>query len=221
VALTAFLRTIPIVAKQVDEQARQIFVSQAKLENMKVLDEQQKRTGFKPSWTGVGDNPPGGPIDNAKQTIVFKYTYLQEMISEFLKELRAASPADSGRYKNSHSLYIDGRPAPDNTPVTIGQDVYIANPVVYARRLEVGKTESGRDFLISVPNHIYERVAKKLGARYANAARIAYGYVTMPEAYQIKGKLPSHYIAKGGALRKRRQIAGTEVRAPAIFFEPL
>jgi hypothetical protein len=43
----------------------------------------------------------------------------------------------------------------------------------------------------------------------------------MPDAYIIKGRLPSHYIAKGGVLRKRRQIVGSEVRAPAIFFEPL
>ena len=219
-ALSALRRQIPVLVKEMNEQARQLFVAQAKVENLKVIADQKTRTGFEPSWTGFGD-VAGKPIDDAQKLIVFKYTYLQEMISEFLKELRAASPAESGRYKSNHGLYIDGRPVADNTPVTIGQDVFISNPVVYARRLEVGKTESGRDFLISVPNHIYERVAKKLGSRYGNAARVVFGYVTMPDAYIIKGRLPSHYIAKGGVLRKRRQIVGSEVRAPAIFFEPL
>jgi hypothetical protein len=220
VALSAFRREISVVAQKVDVAARAALYRTAIEENDKVLKEQKQRTGFEPSWTGFGD-VAGKPIEDAQKLIVFKYTYLQEMISEFLKELRAASPAESGRYKSNHGLYIDGRPVADNTPVTIGQDVFISNPVVYARRLEVGKTESGRDFLISVPNHIYERVAKKLGSRYGNAARVVFGYVTMPDAYIIKGRLPSHYIAKGGVLRKRRQIAGSEVRAPAIFFEPL
>lgn len=219
-ALSAFRREISVVAQKVDVAARAALYRTAIEENDKVLKEQKQRTGFEPSWTGFGD-VAGKPIEDAQKLIVFKYTYLQEMISEFLKELRAASPAESGRYKSNHGLYIDGRPVADNTPVTIGQDVFISNPVVYARRLEVGKTESGRDFLISVPNHIYERVAKKLGSRYGNAARVVFGYVTMPDAYIIKGRLPSHYIAKGGVLRKRRQIAGSEVRAPAIFFEPL
>jgi hypothetical protein len=220
VALSAFRREISVVAQKVDVAARAALYRTAIEENDKVLKEQKQRTGFEPSWTGFGD-VAGKPIEDAQKLIVFKYTYLQEMISEFLKELRAASPAESGRYKSNHGLYIDGRPVADNTPVTIGQDVFISNPVVYARRLEVGKTESGRDFLISVPNHIYERVAKKLGSRYGNAARVVFGYVTMPDAYIIKGRLPSHYIAKGGVLRKRRQIVGSEVRAPAIFFEPL
>lgn len=219
-ALSAFRREISVVAQKVDVAARAALYRTAIEENDKVLKEQKQRTGFEPSWTGFGD-VAGKPIEDAQKLIVFKYTYLQEMISEFLKELRAASPAESGRYKSNHGLYIDGRPVADNTPVTIGQDVFISNPVVYARRLEVGKTESGRDFLISVPNHIYERVAKKLGSRYGNAARVVFGYVTMPDAYIIKGRLPSHYIAKGGVLRKRRQIVGSEVRAPAIFFEPL
>lgn len=219
-ALSAFRREISVVAQKVDVAARAALYRTAIEENDKVLKEQKQRTGFEPSWTGFGD-VAGKPIEDAQKLIVFKYTYLQEMISEFLKELRAASPAELGRYKSNHGLYIDGRPVADNTPVTIGQDVFISNPVVYARRLEVGKTESGRDFLISVPNHIYERVAKKLGSRYGNAARVVFGYVTMPDAYIIKGRLPSHYIAKGGVLRKRRQIAGSEVRAPAIFFEPL
>jgi hypothetical protein len=220
VALSAFRREISVVAQKVDVAARAALYRTAIEENDKVLKEQKQRTGFEPSWTGFGD-VAGKPIEDAQKLIVFKYTYLQEMISEFLKELRAASPAESGRYKSNHGLNIEGRPVADNTPVTIGQDVFISNPVVYARRLEVGKTESGRDFLISVPNHIYERVAKKLGSRYGNAARVVFGYVTMPDAYIIKGRLPSHYIAKGGVLRKRRQIAGSEVRAPAIFFEPL
>ena len=49
-------------------------------------------------------------------------------------------------------------------------DEYVfINPVPYARRIEVGKTKSGRPFLIQVPNKIYERTAKD--ARAGSATR--------------------------------------------------
>jgi hypothetical protein len=100
----------------------------------------------------------------------------------------------------------------------VTDEIMIANPAPYARRLEIGKTEAGRDFLVSVPNRIYERVAKrKLIPRYRNVAKIAFGYVSLPKAYATKAGLGSHYKTGGGLLRKRRQKAGTPIRYPAIF----
>jgi hypothetical protein len=221
VALSALRRavtvTIPAGLKQTS-QARLVEV--AKAQNLKVLAEQKQRFGVEPKWTGFGD-VPGKPVEQAEKMVVFKYIYLQEIIQVFLKALRDASPVQSGRYKDSHGLYINGVHVPDDTQIREGEEVWIANPVVYARRLEVGKTESGRDFLVSPENRIYERTASKLASRYANAAKIKMGYVTMPDAYEIKGLLPKKYIAKGGVLRTRRQQVGAPVRSPAIFIDLL
>lgn len=46
--------------------------------------------------------------------------------------------------------------------------------MLYARKIEFGKTESGRDFVISVPNHIYERVAEDARTKFRDVADIAY-----------------------------------------------
>lgn len=222
-ALTSIRRRFPVLVKEINDEARKMLVLQAKIENQSVLTEQKSRIGYEPSWEGYGDNP-GTAIDAAREKVVYHYHYFDEMVSVFLKALQDASPVDSGRYKRSHALYVNGQPAPPNTPVRPGMDFFIANPVVYARRLEVGKTTSGRDFLVSVPNRIYERTTKKLGARYANAAKVRMGYVTMPEAWTVQGKLPPRYrIMKGKHpyMEKRRQVVGSPVRAPAIFFEML
>jgi hypothetical protein len=47
------------------------------------------------------------------------------------------------------------------------------------------------------------------------------GYVTMPDPWVVQGKLPLHYVNKHGRVTKRRQIVGSPVRSPAIFFEML
>jgi hypothetical protein len=222
VALNAIRRELPIWVKGVGERARKQFVAKAQAEHLKILADQVQRSGFMPKFVGFGDIP-GRPVENAQRLIVYKYRYDLEVIRLVLKALQDASPAESGRYKQGHQLYLDGRPVPLNTPIRRGQEIMIANPVVYARRLEVGKTTSGRDFLISKPNKIYERISKQFGARYANAVKLTFGYVTMPEAYVIKGRLPTHYAIDsiGLKMRKRRQEVGKPVRAPAIFFDNL
>ncbi len=219
-ALNAIRREVKILPGLLQQRAQELLVRTAKLQHERVLAEAKARSGMVPTWVGFGD-AAGRPVEQAKKIVVYKYTYLHEIVAELLKALRAASPVESGRYKNGHGLYIDGRPAPENTRLLAGMEVFVANPLPYARRLEVGKTTSGRDFLVSVPNKIYERTAKKFGTKYRNAAKLVFGYVTMPDAYIIQGKLPSHYIAKGGVRRKRRQEVGKEVRAPAIFIERL
>ncbi len=58
----------------------------------------------------------------------------------------------------------------------MAQGYIFLNPVVYARKLEIGKTESGRDFLVSVPNRIYERTANDARSKFGNIAKIRFSY---------------------------------------------
>jgi hypothetical protein len=192
-------------------QGEALLVEVAKQGHAKIMREATERDGAVPSWTAFGD-VAGRPIEQAKKVIVFQYYYVRGIILAILRALQDESPVDSGAYRRSHQLYIDGHAVGPNTVIKPGQDVMIANSVPYARRLEVGKTAAGRDFLISKPNRIYERVGKMLASRYRNAAKITFGYVTLPGAHAVKGRLSSHIGRK-----KRRQHAGTEVQAPALF----
>lgn len=222
-ALSSIRRRLPVIVQEVNAEAHRRLVERAKAENLKVLARQKQRVGYEPAWEGFGDTP-GRPVEAAKQKVVYKYTYLQEMISVFLQALRDASPSVSGKYKASHHLYIGGHQVPDDTMLKPGDDIWISNPVPYARRLEIGKRTSGKPFLLQVDNRIYERTARKLGSRYSNAAKVEFGYVTMPDAWEIKGKLPPRYRVKKNRhsyMRKRRQNVGGPVRAPAIIFSML
>lgn len=225
-ALAAFRRNVTIEWRErSEEEARKLLVRVARQGNAKILAEQTARAGVPPAVEAYANTPGNHDLDSVKLPgpIVYRYRYAAEIAKVALEELRRASPVISGLYRDSHTLFINGIPVEGSPSAVLGSDeIFIANPVPYARRLEVGLTEAGRAFVLQVPPRIYERVLKSiLIPRYRRVARLTLEYVTIPGAYVIKGRLPSHYIAKGGIRRRRRQRVGEPVRSPAIVISAL
>lgn len=227
-ALAALRRIVTVDWRDLSQaQAKDLLIRTAQAGHERIMREQAMRAGFIPEWEAYANSPGNTNLQSVRLPgpIVYKYRYLRELVVTAIRELQAISPVDSGRYRNSHTLYINGQPqALGYANIKSGDEVWITNPVPYARRLEVGKTQTGRDFLISVPNRIYERMAKQiLPRRFRNTAAFEFGYVTLPGAWKIKGRLPPTYPigVNGTKHRKRRQNIGEPVRAPAIFIKAL
>lgn len=219
-SLDALRRTLIVEQpKQLDIDGRKFLADFARADIAKVVAEAGAR-GARPAVTAYANTPGNRNLDSVKLPgpIVAIFDYRSEVVRATLDALRAASPVDSGLYRNSHRVLVNGTEV-GGVPTTLGagDEVTIVNPVAYARRLEIGKTKSGRDFVVSVPNRIYERVARKMAARFRNVASIRFGYLPLTGAHAVKGGLASHYIAKGGSRRRRRQRVGSAVSAPAIF----
>lgn len=220
-ALQAFRRTVTVAwPKAADEEARQLLIRTAKAGNAKTIAEQTARAGYPPEVEAYANTPGNTNIDSVKLPgpIVFRYRYHREILKVALDELRRASPVVSGLYRGSHYVFVNGIPV-EGVPgsVNAGDEIFVANPVPYARRLEVGLTKSGRAFVVQVPPDIYGRVMRSvLIPRYGKIAKFSLEYVLIPGAHTIKGGLASHYVAKGGKRRKRRQQVGSQVRSPAI-----
>lgn len=230
-ALQAFRRTVTVGwPKAAVEDARKVLIATAKAGHVEIMADYRQRTGAVPTFEAYA-NTPGKPVESVviPGPIVYRYRHIGDIITFALDALVRASPIRSGRYADSHTVFVNG--TQHNGKVKIGprDSVMIANPVPYARRLEIGKTQSGRDFVLQVPNRIYERVAKRvLVPKYRNVAKITFGYVSISGAYKTKGKLSTHYgtgkaagLRGGGTMRKRNQKAGKAIMAPAIFIEPL
>lgn len=226
-ALQAIRRTVTVDwSKRSEAEARALLVRTAREGHARIMAEQTARGGFAPDWDAYADRPGNANLESVKVpngVIVFRYRYMRELIAFAIEELRKASPVVSGDYRNSHTLYVNGVPAtviPDR--IEAGMELFISNPVPYARRLEVGLKEDGRPFIVQVEPHVYQRTMKRvLQPRFRNVAKLSLDYVTIPGAWVIKGRLPSHYIAKGGVRRRRRQEVGKPVRAPAIVISVL
>jgi hypothetical protein len=93
------------------------------------------------------------------------------------EQVRADSEANRGSarergYRDSHTVFIDGHVAKDASAWRPGQQVNIANPVPYSRKIEAGRIK------LSVPSHVYEDAALIIAGRYGNSVSVK--FVFMP-----------------------------------------
>lgn len=226
-SLEALRRTVTVEWPAADaDDARRFLVATARRDNQKIIVEQTARGGVRPGVTAYANHPGNPNLDTVVPPgpIVHLYDYREEIAAATLKALIEASPRRSGDYIAGHTVFVNGAAVATLPRLAAGDIVMIANPVPYARRLEIGRTKSGRSFVLQVPDRIYERVAKNvILPRYRNVARIEFTYVDLAGAATIKGGLSGHYttgtLRTGPIQRKRRQKVGEPVKSPAILIK--
>ena len=176
-----------------------------------------------PPRTVTVDGRQGGQLDSVRPsggTIIAEWEIVSDVLIWIGDTLRARSPIVSGDYRDGWTLLADGRTIEEGQQVPHAEVYTFVNVVPYARRIEVGKTESGRDFVIQVPNRIAERTAKDAAARFGNIARIRSVWINLQGAYTLRHDQASRSFA-GGVLRisKRQRldrVKGSVITYPAI-----
>lgn len=225
-SLDAFRRTVTVGwPAQQDAAAKAHLIKTAREGNQKTLTEQRSRSGVAPSVTAYANRPGNTNLESVQLPgpIVFHYEYLQEVLKVGLEMLRANSPSVSGAYRDNHTIYVNGTGV-QGVPATLkrGDEVFISNPLPYVRKLEIGTTRSGRDFVIQVPDRIYERTAGQLRARYHNVAKIYSNWVVVKVGAVADWAVsPSGRRQAEGRGGSARAVAEWMQRQPAIIIEAL
>lgn len=211
--------------KAAQDGGKAFLLKTARAGHQKVMQD-AKAKAFEPYWEAYANRPGNSNLESVvlPGPIVYNYRYLSDLIAFALEELRLQSPVGpSLKYRNSHTVYVNDVPRGYTIPTTInaGDKIYIANPVPYARRLEIGRTRSGRSFLIQVPNRIYERVTEMTKAEGRGRAKVRMGYVDLGSHALTKNQ-PTGVMTKRGWGYSSRQrpdrLRGAAVTSPAIFF---
>lgn len=211
--------------KKAERDAKALLIRTARTGHQRIMAD-AKTQGLTPFWEAYANRPGNNILENVvlPGPIVYHYRYLSDLIAYAMEELRRQSPAQSGTYKRSHTVYVNDQPMGDRIPTIIksGDNIYIANPVPYARRLEIGRTKGGaRAFLISVPNRIYERVTTMTKAQAKGLVKIKMGYVDLGAWTLRKDQRTLIKTSRGYAYSARQRpdrVAGSAVKSPAIFF---
>jgi len=191
--------------------------------------DQTNRTilGRLPPKTVTVDGRPGATLDSVTPSgvIIAEWELSIDVLAWIAQKLIERSPVGSGKYKKSHTLFADGVETTVGEALPGAEEYVFLNPVPYARKLEIGKTKSGRDFLVSVPNRIYERTAQDAKARFGNIVNIRFSY-RAPEGGSILEYVPvNRRIVRnrkgqfvGGFSEGNRAAAAHErsLRLPAI-----
>jgi hypothetical protein len=210
--------------KQVQVDAKQLLLDTAHDGHARIMSDAAAK-GLTPFWEAYANSPGNTNLESVvlPGPIVYTYRYMSDLIQYALDELKRQSPSQSGKYKESHAVYVNDQPVGDTVPKTIqpGDTIFIANPVPYARRLEIGRTKSGRAFLISVPNNIYKRVTEMTKAQGKGRANVRMGYVDLGSHALTKNQKTGIMTTRGWGYSSRQRpdrLAGAAVKSPAIFF---
>lgn len=124
----------------------------------------------------IVDGRAGAPIDRVKPEglIVAQWDVGTPALTWIWNALRDRSPILTGKYRKGHQLFADGAELLLGAIIPIARAYRFVNAEPYSHKIEVGKTESGRDFEIMVPNRIYERVAREADSMFGKFLIIDY-----------------------------------------------
>lgn len=184
----------------------------------------RRKLGRVPTKHVTVDGRPDARLSSVKPNgvIIAEWELFVEVLQWIGTELRKRSPVTSGDYVRSHLLFADGNEIPLTSQPEPATEYVFLNPVPYARKIEIGKTKSGRNFVIQVPNRIYEGVARDAKGRFGNQASIRFTYQDPVGAYRLRQNQVSRRFLSGGRVyrepgQRADRVAGSPVRAPAII----
>lgn len=147
------------------------------------------------------DGRQGAPLESVnpdRGLIVAEFDLVLDVLNWIMNRLRESSPVISGEYRDAHRLFADGAEIAADGDIPEAEEFAFTNTVPYSRRLEVGKTKTGRAFVVQVEPKIYERVAREARGRFGNIAQIGYTFRGIVGGAQVNAeKLPV-------ALKRRR-----------------
>lgn len=124
--------------------------------------------------------------------IVYKFSMLAQAANWALSECQRRSPVDSGNYRKSWVLLVNGKAWPTLDDIPAGSEVWITNVTPYARKIEVGGQK------IRVPPGIVESVRQSTQRKFAGVIAFR-AFKPLQGAKDARGN-PVPYVLKGSGI---------------------
>jgi hypothetical protein len=159
-----------VAAQKTVEATQAVLVKVAKREHAKVMTTSPRPVSFK----RFVDGRAGALEESVKPNGVIFYQYPRlDLVAQYAMEvLFQLSPVLTGRYRISHTLFLNGTAVKNLKDLKAGDEVTISNPQPYSRKIEVGAMQ------MRVPgtDHVYEQAKRKVQARYGNIAAVQFTF---------------------------------------------
>lgn len=207
-----------LVANTISPQAQKQAVASFAQGAIDEADATNKRVlGRVPPRTVTVDGREGAALTDVKPdggSIIVEYELIADVLVWIGDTLRSRSPVQSGDYRDGWTLLADGVEVAVGDDIPAADEYTFVNTVPYARKIEVGLTESGRAFVVQVPNRIAERTAKDAASRFGNMAKISNTFISLTNGYSLRQDAVSR--ARPGRRRRITARAGSSITYPAI-----
>jgi hypothetical protein len=192
----AFEKEFTVFVNALNKEASKAVAQAARDGQKEITGEQQTRRGVAPGVISAVDGDQSKKFEDVRPDgqIILLFNYGPEIVKAAFEELVARSPigpAEGGHYRDEHFVQLDGTGLAPMTVPTAEQlakvsRIVITNPMPYARKLEVGVTQSGGPFVKDVNPHIFESVMQIIRREFNAAAKISFNYVDLASAYVSK-----------------------------------
>lgn len=225
-----FTRDLVVNVRGLNASAASQAIARAARERVALVEQQQaaRSGGTMPDHISYVDGRQDSRFESVKPdgVILLQWHYLTEAVIRVVDHLLVAGPEQKGDWKDSVQTFVGDDLVPRSQ--RLPADATEATVVVradYARRLEVGKRDSGGPFVLQVPMHFVEEssvalkpVLRRLGWQPR------FTYVSLADGFGLSAAAMRrrHFGERGIRTEKSdRKIAGsrereTTVRYPAI-----
>ena len=214
--------------------ASQRLAGMARTHIAKVEQQQSARSGgVVPDHTTTVDGRPGAAPEQVRPdgVILIAWHYLTEAVIRTVTYLEENGPERKGGWKASIATFVDDAAVPRTARLPPGAtEAVVVVRADYARRLEVGKRDSGGPFVLQVPMHFVEQAAVVLRPVLRPLGwEPRFTYVDVPNAFALSVEATRRRrFGRRGIVTERspRRVAGSrdmesQVRYPAIVIRPL
>ncbi len=167
-----------LIAQDLSPEARSRAFAEFAREGLADAQETNKEAlGRVPPHVTVVDGVPNRSEDSVKPdgTIVYEFELAQQMLEWIGEQLVEHSPVKTGKYAQSHRLFMDGVEVnTDSVSAFDGQEYVFLSVVPYARKIEGNGSRPPESS--QAPDGVYEVVAALAQRRFGNIAKISFGW---------------------------------------------
>jgi hypothetical protein len=155
-ALASFTREITVASRGLSGEAvSRAIATKARQHIAQVERDATARSGgIEPGKVTIVDGRKTDALETVKPSgaIIIQWDYMTEAANRVVQFLTRNGPERSGDWKKAITIYVDDTPHPRRQPIPVGaQEVVVAVPIIYARKLEVGRDKEGGPFTVEVP----------------------------------------------------------------------
>ncbi len=189
--------------------------------------------GVVPDHTTTVDGRAGAAPEQVRPdgVILIAWHYLTEAVIRTVTYLEENGPERKGGWKASITTFVDDTAVPRTARLPAGAtEAVVVVRADYARRLEVGKRDSGGPFVLQVPMHFVEQAAVALRPVLRPLGwEPRFTYVDVPDAFALSVEATRRRrFGQRGIVTERaqRRVPGgrdveSQVRYPAIVLRPI
>jgi hypothetical protein len=178
--IDSFSKTYEIIVNEaLSRPAQQKAIARFARDKIDAADAINMRAlGRVPPKTITVDGRRDAPLESVnpdRGRIIAEWRMVEDVLAWIYATLKQRSPVISGAYRRGHKLYADNVEANPSRPPLASEYLFL-NTVPYARKIEIGKTKAGRNFVIQVDPKIYQRTAQDARAKFGNIAKVSFTY---------------------------------------------